>query len=418
MLGNCILKKIKMARHLHCVKAIPIILVLAGLPLGTLVLAAVLFSSAAVNRASANEAQEKADSGGQIQIFLIPEEEENAYRAAKREPDPQKRAQKLFEFIQKYPKSAFIQKSDYEETKEIRDEYNAYYTAMQETGIEKRAAMLIEFLQKSPNSALAASVNQEYLHMLEDASQGKKYELLESLAEDWLKLHPHDRQTYAFIAEATLNLGEYQRCSECLEEIYKMQPSSSLAREILTVYRKANNLNKEVEWADRLFKMPEFQDDYMLRYDYVMLFSKSKDIHKAAEYAKLTLESAKIAKPQDPKAQEQLQKVLRACHHIIGVDLMERGNYSDAIFAFEEALKEERYPEGYYMIGQCLERQKEVEKAIDYYAVAELMGGEDASIAKARLELLYKALHNDTLVGIDKVYRKAKELLAEPGDKS
>jgi tetratricopeptide (TPR) repeat protein len=418
MHGNHILKKIKMARHLRCVRVIPITSILAGLSLGTLALAAVLFTIAAVNCVSADDAQEKTDSGGHIRIFLVPQEEENAYHAAKSEPDPQKRAQKLFEFIQKYPKSAFIQKSDYEETKAIKEEYDAYYTVMQEAGIEKRAAMLIEFLQKFPKSAFAADATQEYLRILEDASHGKKYELLDSLAENWLKLHPDDRQTYAFIAEATLNLRKYQRCGECLEEIYRLQPSPNLAREIHSVYQKANNLDKEIEWAGKLFKMPEFADDYMLRYGYVMLFSKSNDIHKAAEYAKLTVKSAEMARPKDAKEPEQLQKVLRACHHIIGIDLFESGNYRDAITAFQKALKYERYPEGYYMIGQCMDEQKEIEKAIDYYAVAELMGGEDAPKARARLEMLYKALHNDTLIGIDKVYRKAKEMLAEPGDKS
>jgi len=39
------------------------------------------------------------------------------------------------------------------------------------------------------------------------------------------------------------------------------------------------------------------------------------------------------------------------------------------------------------------------------------MDGEYAERAKARLELLYKALHNDTLIGIDKVYTKDNETL-------
>ena len=50
--------------------------------------------------------------------------------------------------------------------------------------------------------------------------------------------------------------------------------------------------------------------------------------------------------------------------------------------------------------------------------MAELMGGDQSPKAKARLELLYKALHNDTLIGIDKVYRKAKEALAEPANRA
>ena len=41
--------------------------------------------------------------------------------------------------------------------------------------------------------------------------------------------------------------------------------------------------------------MPEFADDYMLRFGYVMQFSKKNNLQKAAEYAQLTLKSADLA---------------------------------------------------------------------------------------------------------------------------
>ena len=86
----------------------------------------------------------------------------------------------------------------------------------------------------------------------------------------------------------------------------------------------------------------------------------------------------------------------------------------EAVSTFKQAIGVERYAEGYYKIALVLDGQKKIEEAIPYYAAAELMGGEDAPKAKSRLEALYRALHNDTLVGIDKAYNKGKELLAEP----
>jgi tetratricopeptide (TPR) repeat protein len=193
-----------------------------------------------------------------------------------------------------------------------------------------------------------------------------------------------------------------------------MQPVPSLAREILVSYQKAQNLPKESEWVEKLFKMPEFDSDYMLRFDYVMRSFKNNNLPKAAEYAQLTLKSAELVKKPDATSEEQLLKVRRACHHIIATELFEKGKYSEAISAFKKAIEAERYEDGYYKIGQCLDYQREIEEAIHYYAAAELMGGEDAPKAKARLELLYKTLHNDTLIGIEKVYKRAKELLEEP----
>ena len=47
---------------------------------------------------------------------------------------------------------------------------------------------------------------------------------------------------------------------------------------------------------------------------------------------------------------------------------------------------------------------------INAYACAIVEGGEVGKKAKDNLEKFYKYLHNDTTVGIEKVYNKAKEL--------
>jgi len=382
-----------------------------------LALAAFLLVAGPAGKSAAEVQQSNAASPAQAQGSYIDEGELNAYDAAKKEADPQKRALKLMEFQQKYPKSNLMESADYAEVRVIEDEYNAYDAASQEPDYQKRAEKLMAFLQKYPKSVLAGNVNYDYLKMLKEASLEKKYELLESLGEQWLKAHPNDRETLALIADATMNLKKYGRCAECLEEIFRMEPTPSLAREIHATYQKTENLNKQLEWADKLFKMPEFNSDYMLRYDYVKKFSESNNLPKAAEYGQLTLNSADLVEHKDAQTEEQLRKVRRACYHVIASNLMEKGNFVPAISAFKLAIKAEKYGQGYYKIAECLENQKNVEEALLYYAAAEMMGEEDAPKAKARLEILYKALHNDTLIGIDKVYKRAKEMLAEP-DKS
>jgi tetratricopeptide (TPR) repeat protein len=145
----------------------------------------------------------------------------------------------------------------------------------------------------------------------------------------------------------------------------------------------------------------------------MMEFYDEKNLPKASEYAQLTLKSADWAHPKDESSKEHLRKVRCTSHHIIVSELLERGNFSQAIAAFEAAIEAESYAGGYYGIGLCLDRKREIEDAFPYYAAAELMGGEEAQKAKERLEVLYKSLHNDTLVGIDKVYTKARELMAK-----
>lgn len=385
--------------------------------LGRAVLAMALLAGAAANGSIASDEKARATSGGQSQGSYIEADELDAYDAAKKEPDPRKRAVRLMEFLQKYPKSALMDAPDYAEIRAIEEEYHAFHAAGQEPDYDKRAEKLIEFLQKHPGSTLAGNIDYEYSKMLKEVSRDKKYDLAESLGERWLKIHTNDKETYALVAEATMNLKKYQRCAECLEEIYRMEPIPDLAREIHATYQRTENLSKQLEWADKLFKMPEYDSDYMLRYEYVMKFSKSNNLSRAAEYSRLALRSADLVDTRDTQTEEQLRKVRRACYHVIASNQMEQGNYVAAVSAFKQAVKAERYGQGYYKIAICLENQKHVEEALLYYALAETMGEEDAPKAKTRLEVLYKALHNDTLIGIDKVYRKAREMLGAP-DKS
>jgi hypothetical protein len=143
-----------------------------------------------------------------------------------------------------------------------------------------------------------------------------------------------------------------------------MESSPALARQIHTVYEKTNNLAKQIEWVERLFKLPEFDNDYMLRYGYVLRYSESNNLPKAAEYAQLTLTSASLVKRPDAQIQEQLRKVRRACYHVIASDLQEKESCAEAISAFHKAIKVERYGQGYYRIEMCLDSQKKVEDAI------------------------------------------------------
>jgi len=416
------------------------------LALGMWVLAAVLFICATANRAHTWEQRPEAPPVAQKQPAQIGEDEKNSYLAAKQEADVNKRAFMLVEFLQKYPKSALMQQSDFEIVRKYMEEFDAYYPITRETDFDNRALMLIDFLQKYPKSAFFGEIKPEYVKMLEESAKGKKYHLLESLGEQWLKIHPNDKDAYGYLVEATCGLGKYERCGQWLEEIYRLQPLPSRAREIYECYQKTENLAKQIEWAENLFKiqpqpalareifisyqktgdlakqdewagnlmrMPEFEDDYALRYGFVTRYYKDNNLPKAAEYAKLTLRSLDLAKQPDAKTREQQRQVRRACHHVIASDLLEKGDCAGAIAAFKTASQIEKYDQGYYEIGLCMDKQKQIDEASLYYAMAELTGGDNAPKAKSRLETLYKALHNNTLIGIHKVYTKAKELLEE-----
>jgi tetratricopeptide (TPR) repeat protein len=329
-----------------------------------LALAAVFFSGAVTGRANAE-----------------PQQQKPAAQAQAQEPEP-----------------------EYSE-----DEYNAYDSASKEPDLLKRGTMLLEFIDKYPKSKLMSFADSAYKSLLYECSNNKKYQELETLAEKWLKLHANDLQTIAYIADAADKLGHNEKCVQCLLQIYQMQPTGSMAYNIAQTYKKMNNTAKYLEWTDTVFKYPEYDSNYKLRYDLVQTFVDAKDFAKAADYARMTLKAADLVKQPDSETQAQLRGVRRACYHLIGMSLFEKDKFPEAIKALEQALKAEKYGEGYYYIGLCLWKQDKVEEAMLYFARAEQQGGEIAPKAKEKLEQLYKALHNNTLIGIDKIYKRAKE---------
>ncbi|MGW8181528.1 MAG: hypothetical protein ACWGQW_22595, partial [bacterium] len=86
--------------------------------------------------------------------------------------------------------------------------------------------------------------------------------------------------------------------------------------------------------------------------------------------------------------------------------------YSEAITFLQRALKAEQYDAAYYFIALSLWKLDKVEDAINSFAKAELLKGNMQTQAKENLEKLYKALHNNTTIGIEKVYKKAQTELA------
>jgi hypothetical protein len=52
--------------------------------------------------------------------------------------------------------------------------------------------------------------------------------------------------------------------------------------------------------------------------------------------------------------------------------------------------------------------------AMLYYAAAELVDRNTVPKTKERLEVLYKALHNGTLIEINKIYDRARKMIEDP----
>ncbi|MEJ2112089.1 MAG: hypothetical protein P8Z37_19725, partial [Acidobacteriota bacterium] len=286
---------------------------------------------------------------------------------------------------------------------------DAYMAAINEEDPLKRGDMLLEFFDKYPEADLIEShVKPAYTVLMAECYQNQKYEALEILAEKWLKLFPGNKQTISFAATAAAQLGHNDKYLKYLLVLYNMEPNAATARVIAQLYDQQGDFEKFVEWSEICFQYPEYKVDYTLRYEILTKYADAGDVAKATEYARKTLDVLGSAEKPDAAGQKTMQTIRRECNHIIAINSYEAGKYQEAITYFDRALKIEKFQDGFYYIGQCYWKLGDPEKAHDYFAAAEILGGNITAQAKEHKEQLYKALHNDTLIGIEKVHKRAQ----------
>lgn len=324
-----------------------------------------------------------------------------------------------------YVRAAFQDAEEEEYSEEYEEQYNALEAANKETDPVKSAGLLIEFIQKYPDSKLVPYAESSYQNLFARCSQEKKFQELETIAEQWKKIKPGDKLATALIANAAEALGHDEKYVQSMEEIYKQDPKVEYASALAQTYRKMKNDAKYIEWIEIVLKAPEYESNFRLRYELMNEYISKKNNAKTMEYAQATLKAADLVKDTSADTVKDLTLVRLNVNRIIGSMLFDDGKFADAITSFQKALKAEKYAEGYYWIGMCLWKQNNVDNAILAFAKAQLYGEkgsaadkEIAGKAKDRMEQLYKALHNNTTVGIEKQYRKAQELadddLAKP----
>jgi tetratricopeptide (TPR) repeat protein len=291
------------------------------------------------------------------------------------------------------------------------EEYNAFEQATAEPDLAKRATLLVAFMDKYPKSKLQPNITASYEGLLYKVWEAGDFKKLEPLAEQWLKFNPNDLKTQAYIFDSAVKLGEHQKVVDWGEKIYVQKPSAELASNIYDSYTKLGNKAKKTEWALKLMELPENNANFDLPMQFVVEYA-ANDLPKAAEYAQRALTAlARAQKPataSDADWNKAVTIVQKNCHDILGMNFYNQSKWAQAVPEFEKAIKVERYDAGFYYIGMSQWRLEDVDNAIMSFAKAEALAGKLKGQATTHLEELYKSQHNGSLVGIDKVRRKAK----------
>ncbi len=323
------------------------------------------------------------------------------------------------------PKPAPAQQPAQPEEEYTEEEYDAYEKATKEPDPDKRQAALIAFMEKYPKSKLQQYIVHSYKSLLAEYHKNKNYAKLLPAAEQWLKYEPNDLGSMAYIADAAKGLGDDKKFVEYGQKIYAAKPSADMAYEIAQTFKKIGDQAKYEEWTEKTLADPKYAvGEFNLRVDKMEeAFLKEKNFAKAAESAQLVLKSLETTKKPDGVSEADWRKKLtaykRECHYFIGVNYYDQDKYTEAIKSMEQALAiDKKFDWPYYYIGLSQEKiafsqnnYDLMEEAVITFAKAVVLKGEAADEAKERLERIYKAAHNNTLVGVERRYAKAAQEL-------
>jgi hypothetical protein len=297
------------------------------------------------------------------------------------------------------------------------EEWDAYEKATKETDITKRVELLMAFKAKYPQSKMTTYIDSTFQTTLFELRNAKDYAKLLPAAEAWLKTAPNDLQAKIYAATAAEGLGNNEKYLEYALQLFA-GGTGQLAYSIRSTYKKMGNNAKWEEWTKKLCSYPENAGNYGLFADLVKFYYDQKEMGKAAEYAQLTLKSMEVAKKPEDMTDSEWKKQITGDRTklltVIATNTQANKQWDQSIAVWEKLSKmDPSSDEPYYSIGTCLWQQNNIEEAIKFFAMAELCNGNLKAQAKEKVEKLYKPLHNDSTIGIEKQYTKAKAALEE-----
>jgi tetratricopeptide (TPR) repeat protein len=315
------------------------------------------------------------------------------------------------------PKPQVVQPQE-PEPEYTEEEYDAYEKATQEKDLDKQGALLLAFMEKWPKSKLQPYIVTAYQTMLYQLHKTETFAKLLPASEAWLKYFPTDLPTINYAAGAAAKLNQDAKFLEYGLKVYAAKPTDDYAYFIAQTYKKMGNEPKYQEWIEKTLVYPKYANNLAIRYEFVDKYVKEKNLAKASDAAQSTLKAAETAVKPEGTAEatwkSDVSKIKRSCHYVIGVHLYEKEKYPEAMKELEKTLAlDPGFDMGYYYIGLSQWKLGKVEndEAPLAFAKAYLLKGEIAEQAKQHLEKIYKALHNDTLVNVQKIYDRAKEEL-------
>jgi tetratricopeptide (TPR) repeat protein len=291
------------------------------------------------------------------------------------------------------------------------EEYSAYQAITGEADPTKKMDLILKFFKTYPKSALTQHVTADFQTMLKNLQDAKKWSQSITVGRQFLTVFPDDNYTIALVATAYAETKDYRNFVILGEEVYKANPNGNLAYSMAKAYQNLGNNAKLAEWAEKtVAKLPE---NHEMLLELAKIYVDANRTAEADKYAKQCLKVIQAAaKPEqssekDWTAYKNYAQMM--CYYIIGKIAYDRQSWAQAITNLEQHLKfNARNDMAYYYLGESYWQARNTILALKNYAKASLLGGNAAGPARQKLESMWKASHQGSLAGLDKVIAAAK----------
>lgn len=314
------------------------------------------------------------------------------------------------------------QNQDEQETPYTEEEYAAYKAATTDPDLAKRQTLMIQFMTDNPESKLNPYIVTAYQQLLREYFSKNQYGPLAAAAEQYLAYDPNDLVSIAMASEGYRNLGNHEKYVVFGQKVFANTPSGGDAYRLTKSFEALKKDDEYIKWANKTMELlPTSSPAYYsinleLLSRMTRMYMEKRQMAKAVSTAqKLLPILSKAPKPEKASAAEWKRFIRGEANHawsLIGEWNYNREKWQASMKAYKRSIAYVRKSDlAYYRIGLCYWKLQDVDNAIDNFALAYVLNGQMKKNAYGYLEQLYKALHNNTTVGMDKVINRARKAI-------
>lgn len=290
-----------------------------------------------------------------------------------------------------------------------KEEYDEFQKHLNNPELGARAIGLLQFIKAHPKSKLSEHGMTVLPSLLTELYQKKEMTALASASESYLELKPDDPPALGMAMEAFFAEKDYPKAVKYGDLFYAQKPSVGVAQMMAVAYDQLKNEAKFASYAEKCVAEMPPKDAffYSAKLSHYYAVTK-KDVGRAAvNCQKMLAAFGENEVPPGYTAGTWNQEKAFA-YSIIGRNAHDRKQYGGAVAAYNNSLKYFRQnDEAYYYLGMSYWGANDTPSALKAFAKGYSLNKPYSKMCRERLEILYKALHNGSLEGLDAVLRVA-----------